>query len=138
MAPDSHELHPLTIVNFSPQDEQGEVNVLMEDDLGRQLSIPVGACGAQAIMLALRRVRIDRPLTHELLLTLAEYLDARVDRLVIDDLSKNVYYARLVLETATGPISLDCRPSDGLAVVLRADAPFFATDSVMEGESVEE
>lgn len=138
MTPDAHELHPLTIVNFTPQDEQGEVNVIMEDELGRPLTIPVGACGAQAIMLALRQVRIDRPLTHELLLTLAEYLGARIDRVIIDDYSMNVYYARLMLDTAAGFISLDCRPSDGLAVALRAGVPFFATENVMTGESTEE
>lgn len=138
MTPDGHELHPLTIVNFTPQDEQGEVTVILADELGRELAIPVGACGAQAVMLALKRVRIERPLTHELLLTLAEYLDARVDRLIIDDCSKGVYYARLLLDTATGPISLDCRPSDGLAMAIRAEAPFFATEMVMAGECAEE
>ncbi|OPZ84884.1 MAG: hypothetical protein BWY76_01663 [bacterium ADurb.Bin429] len=138
MTPDSHELHPLTIIRFTPQDEQGEVRVVMEDDLGRELVIPVGACGALAMNFALRRLRIDRPLTHELLLTLADYLEARVDHLVIDDLSKGVYYARLVLQTPTGPISLDCRPSDGLAVVLRAETPFYATNAILEGDSAEE
>ena len=138
MAFDGHELHPLSVLTFTPQDEQGEVNLLLEDDLERQLSIPVGACGAQAVMLAARGVRIDRPLTHELLLSLIEYLDARVDRLIIDDVSKGVYYARLELNTPDGPISLDCRPSDGLAVALRAGAPCFATNLVIQGEHSEE
>jgi bifunctional DNase/RNase len=138
MTPDAHELLPLTIVNFTPQDEQGEVTVILADEMGRELRIPVGACGAQAMMLALKRVRIDRPLTHELLLAIIESLEARVDRLIIDDCSKGVFYARLLLDTADGPVSLDCRPSDGLAMVIRAEVPFFATEMVMAGECVEE
>jgi bifunctional DNase/RNase len=138
MTAHSQDLHPVTIVRFSQPDEEGEVRLELKDDLERTLIMPVGACGAQAIMLALKRVQIDRPLTHELLLTIADELGATVDALVIDDLSKGIFYARLLLTTAEGTLSLDCRPSDGLAIALRANAPLFATDTVMQGEGTDE
>jgi hypothetical protein len=77
-------------------------------------------------------------LTHDLLLSLADHLETTIESVVIDDYSKGTYYARLILNTADGPISLDCRPSDGIAVALRANVPIVATESVILGEEHEE
>lgn len=62
---------------------------------------------------------MGRPLTHALLLSIAEHLDTPVQRVIID-MSNNTYYARLILTTPDGPFSFDCPSSDGNAVAIRA------------------
>jgi bifunctional DNase/RNase len=130
MTLDDHMLHPVTVVNL--YEEQGEFLVVLQDDLERMLAIPVGACGWQAIRIALERKQFERPLTHELFLAIADSLDATVHSLIIDDVSNGIFYARLLLTTPDGQITLDCRPSDGITAALRTDAPIFAADAVME------
>lgn len=123
--------HPLKVNELRREDREASPVLLLEDDLGRTLEIAIGLCEALAIERVLEGQRAVRPLTHDLLLSLAERLEAPVDRVVIDDLSAGTYYARLILNTDDGLVSIDCRPSDGIALALRAHAPIFASDSVM-------
>ncbi|MHB9022811.1 MAG: bifunctional nuclease family protein [Armatimonadota bacterium] len=129
-------LHPLTVVGIRQQDEQKPL-LLLEDEHGRQLEIPIGLCESLAIQLALEQTKIGRPLTHDLLLVLADRLRAPVKRVVIDDLSQGTFFARLILDSLDGEIGLDCRPSDGIAVALRAHVPIMATEEVIAGEGHE-
>jgi hypothetical protein len=129
-------LHPLTVVGIRQPNEQ-KPQLLLEDAHGRPLEIPIGLCEALAIQLALEQTKIGRPLTHDLLLVLADRLSAPVKRVVIDDLSQGTFFARLILESPDGEIGLDCRPSDGIAVALRAKIPILATEEVITGEGHE-
>lgn len=119
------------------QYEQQEALLMLEDTAGRELEIPVGLCEGLAIQLALAGTSVGRPLTHDLLLILAEELDAPVGRVLIDDYSQGTFYARLMLTTPEGEIALDCRPSDAIATALRAHAPIYATEAVMQHRSEE-
>ena len=109
--------------------------LVLEDELSRQLEIPIGLCEARAIKIMLTEEQVPRPITHDLLKTITDQLAAPVNRVVIDDLSHNTYYARLMLNGPDGEISLDCRPSDGIALALRAHATIWATEDVIRGES---
>ena len=129
-----HELHPLTVIGIRQSNEQEPPLLVMRDDLGRNLEISIGLCEALAIQLALNKTVVGRPLTHDLILSLAEHLEAKITSVIIDDFSKGTFYARLVLETSEGEISLDCRPSDGIALAMRAEIPILAADVVMIGE----
>ena len=133
-----NELHALTVIGIRHAGEQEPPLLVMQDERGRHLEIYIGLCEALAIQLALNKTVVGRPLTHDLFLSIAEQLDARVEHLVIDDVSKGTYYARLLLATAEGEAPLDCRPSDGIALALRAHITIFATDAVMLGEESEE
>jgi len=135
---EDYELHPITVIGVNQQSEQEAPMLVLEDDLDRQFELSIGLCEALAIQLAVNGTAVGRPLTHDLLLSLADHLDATVDSMVIDDFSNGIYYARLILRTPDGPISLDCRPSDGIAVALRARVPILATDPVIAGEGHEE
>jgi len=134
-----YELYPVTVLGVQHSSEQEAPALVLEDNLGRQFEMsPIGVCEALAIQLALSHTPVGRPLTHDLLLSLADHLLATIESVVIDDYSQGTYYARLLLRTADGPISLDCRPSDGIAVALRANIPIVATDAVIQGEGHEE
>ena len=128
------DLHPLTVIGIRQINEETAPVLVMQDDRGRGLEIGIGLCEALAIQLALNKTAVGRPLTHDLILSLADHLETQVAQVVIDDFSKNTYFARLVLYTEDGEVSLDCRPSDGIALALRSDIPIYAAEGVMIGE----
>jgi bifunctional DNase/RNase len=92
----------------------------------------IGRFEAYAISLALEGAAFDRPMTHVLLKNAIERLGGRVDRILVDDLWQDTYYAKISVSTATGTIDIDARPSDALALALRAGAPIYMADSVLE------
>ncbi len=130
-------LHPLTVVGVQQGEERESPLLLLEDDLGRTVEIPIGICEALAIQRVLDGQQSVRPLTHDLMLVLAERLEAPLSRAIIDDVSGGTYYARIILNAPEGPITLDCRPSDAVAFALRARAPILAGNTVMENEKHE-
>jgi uncharacterized protein len=117
------------------QEANGEhIFVLLRDGRGRILPILIGMDQAQAISIALHKEGnpIHRPLTHDLLKNIIEKLGARVERLTIDDMWQDTFYARLVLNVSGKIIDIDCRPTDGIAVALRTQAPIYVAEEVME------
>jgi len=125
------DLHPLTIIGVRQLTEEESPVLVMQDDIGRGLEIGIGLCEALALQLAINKTAVGRPLTHELILSLADHLEALPAQVIIDDVSKDTYFARLILFTAEGEVSLDCRPSDGIALALRSEIPILVKDSVM-------
>jgi bifunctional DNase/RNase len=126
-------LYPVTVERINRKSDEDSPALVLRDNRGRTFEISIGLCEALAISLTQEGTQVERPLTHDLLLSLAEHLGTPIQELVIDDLSKGTFYARLVLRGPDGPLSLDCRPSDGIAVALRAHVPILATDSVIRG-----
>lgn len=110
--------------------------VLLSDG-DRKLPILIGPYEAQAITLPLEGVRPDRPMTHDLIKSIMERLDADLDRVVIDDLWNTTYYAKLYLKVGKTEIEIDARPSDSVALAVRFDAPIFVSDGILD-QSVEE
>lgn len=100
--------------------------------LGRILPIFIGGGEATAIAFALEGVTTPRPLTHDLLRDVLEALDCRLERLVLSDIRDGTFYAELAVTTPTGPKSISCRPSDGIALALRTDAPIVATEALLD------
>lgn len=107
--------------------------VQLEDDAGRVLPISIGPFEALAIHFALENTYRPRPLTHDLIKSLIDRLDARLDRAVIDDLWNQTYYAKLYLVGGDGEVEIDCRPSDAIAIALRMNSPIYVVDSILEG-----
>lgn len=98
--------------------------ILQEEAEKELLPIWIGAMEAMAISLALGKVPVERPLTHDMLLLLLHALDARLSSVELVDLREGTYYAELVLNLKDGETRrLDCRPSDAVALALRAGAP---------------
>ncbi|MCM8763913.1 MAG: bifunctional nuclease family protein [Candidatus Omnitrophica bacterium] len=111
--------------------------ILKDRKTGSILPIVIGLFEAQAILLILEKEDFPRPLTHDLLRSIIEKMNGKITKLEIHSLKENTYYANLIIETATGSIiKVDCRPSDGIALALRASAPIFASEDLMEPPDV--
>lgn len=113
-----------------------QVIYLKEVDGTRQFPIMIGIFEATNID---RRVKHDyvppRPLTHDLIVNVAESLDATIEQVVISDLSEHTYFAQLHLRTSDGQlIEVDARPSDAIAVAVTFDPPLpiFVSEDVLE------
>ncbi len=114
------------------------VVILKEDEQNRWLPIVVGSSEAQAIALQLENIAPPRPLTHDLIRNLLDTLDARVEHIVVTELKDNTYYAFLGLDLNGEFKNIDARPSDAIALALRAQAPIFVEDSVMQQAGISE
>ncbi|MCM8759504.1 MAG: bifunctional nuclease family protein [Candidatus Omnitrophica bacterium] len=111
--------------------------ILKDRQTGSILPIVIGLFEAQAILLVLEKEEFPRPLTHDLLKSVIENMKGKLLRLEIHSLKGNTYYANLVIETQNGSqIKVDCRPSDGIALALRASAPIFAAENLMESPDI--
>ena len=108
------------------------VLVLRESGRGRLLMIWVGVNEANAIAMKLQGVTPERPLTHDLMVTMLDAVDVRVDRIVISDLADETFHARLLLVGTDTRHEVDARPSDAIALAVRIGAPIYATTDVLD------
>ena len=107
--------------------------VILRDKEGqRVLPIWVGAFEANAIALQIENVTTPRPMTHDLLRNVLHDLKADVQKIVVSDLKENTFYALIHLVVNGEPMAIDARPSDAIALALRASAPIFVEDSVID------
>lgn len=107
------------------------VLVLREKEGSRRLPIVIGQAEGLAINTELQSIRPPRPLTHDLLLNVLRALDATLTEVTIYKLQDATFYAYLLVETGQGVIEIDCRPSDGVALALRAGAPIYCEEEVL-------
>lgn len=114
------------------------VVVLKDDVHGRWLPIVVGNTEAQAIALQLEHIIPPRPLTHDLIKNLLDSMEAKIARVVVNDLRENTYYALISLRLDGNHTEIDARPSDAIALALRMQAPIFVAEEVMKKASVNE
>lgn len=111
--------------------------VILRDDVHhRWLPIVVGSSEAQAIALQMENIVPPRPLTHDLIKSLLDSVEVRISRVVVSDLRENTYYAIVGLKLNGNHVEVDARPSDAIALALRAQAPIFVDDDVMKKASV--
>lgn len=108
------------------------VVILKETERERYLPIWIGPWEASAIAMKLQGLTPERPLTHDLFATALEELGARIDQVVIATLAEETFHARLVLAANGRTFELDSRPSDALALAVRAGVRIFAAESVLE------
>ncbi len=118
---------------------QYRIVLLREVDSERQLPIWIGPCEADAITIELQDVKVARPLTQDLLKNVISELGGTVSHVLIKELNESVFHARLFINV-TGerePREIDCRPSDAIALAVRAKVPIFIAEEVMDVAGVE-
>ncbi len=115
---------------------QYRVVILKDLTSNRYLPIWIGPYEADAITIHLQEVQVPRPLTHDLIVKIIEELDARVERVYVSDLNNDTFYARIVLKVKDREISIDSRPSDAVAIAVRAECPIYVNEEVMERAGV--
>jgi bifunctional DNase/RNase len=122
----------LTVLRVEPQSASLYLLILVDEE--RQvLPMTIGPCEAMSIqmMLPSQYVGPRLAMTHDLLQDMIGRLGGRVAKVVIDDLWNKVYFAKIHIAVDGESIAVDSRPSDAVAVALRAEAPLYATDAVM-------
>lgn len=112
--------------------------LLKELDGVQTFPIWIGKPEADSIALAIGRVVTPRPLTHDLVKSVLDSLDIEIIRIVITDIVDNTYYASLHLEDGGREVPVDSRPSDAVAIALRANAPIFVEETILEKRHTDE
>jgi len=112
------------------------VVILKEKSSDRYLPIWIGPAEADAIAVQLQDVSVARPLTHDLLRSVIDTLGAHVDHILVNDLSNDTFYARIVLAVNGGSMEIDSRPSDAIALAVRVKVPIYANEAVLDKAGV--
>jgi bifunctional DNase/RNase len=112
------------------------VVILKEKEAERYLPIWIGAAEADAIAVRLQEVQVARPLTHDLLRSAIESLGGQITSVVVNDLSNDTFYAHIILDINGRQMEIDSRPSDAIALAVRARVPIFAEESVLDRAGV--
>lgn len=116
---------------------EDQIIVLKEKDGERQFPIVIGFAEASSIKMKVSSIETPRPLTHDLLFSSIESLGAKIDQLVIDKLVNSTFHSKLLLKDRDGKIqTVDARPSDGIALAVRAKAPIFVDEEVLKKASI--
>jgi hypothetical protein len=106
--------------------------VLREKGGQRAVFIWVGLAEAQAISMHIEGQQPPRPMTHDLIVSLMSRVGTQLQGILISDIKGRTYYAELHLATGDHTTVVDCRPSDAIAVALRAEAPIYIDDEMLE------
>ena len=96
------------------------------------MPIWVGIFEANAIAIEIEKVAAPRPMTHDLTRNLLRHLDAQLERVVINELRDDTFFAVLWLRQGDEAVIIDARPSDAIALALRADCPIYVAENVMQ------
>lgn len=111
--------------------EQG--NAVLVKPLGSDFAVPIfiGQLEAHSILIGLGGVPMPRPLTHDLVITLVEKLDAFLEKVEITDLREGTFYSRVLLRQGSQRLVIDARPSDALGLAVRSRCPIFIAESII-------
>ena len=105
--------------------------ILQDVEKNTLLPIWVGIFEANAIALQVERIDTPRPMTHDLIKNILLHMNADIEKIVVTELKDNTFYALIHLTLEGEEMTIDSRPSDAIALALRADAPIFVTDDVI-------
>jgi len=110
--------------------------VFISADNDRMVPIYIGLAEAISIDIALRNETTPRPMTHDLMKAIMDNFNINVDRIIIDDLDEQVFYARLMLKDTNKEIEIDARPSDCIALAVRSNSTIFISPDILEKVAV--
>ena len=111
--------------------------LLKTKDGNRYLPIWIGQPEAAAILMKLQGASTPRPMTHDLVTEILTQLDAHVVRITVTELRENTFFAQITVQMDGTEFEVDSRPSDAIALAIRAEAPIFAADRVIEESAIE-
>ena len=108
------------------------VVILKEKESDRYLPIWIGPAEADAIAVKLQDISVPRPLTHDLLRSVIDYLGGSVHHILVNDLESDTFYAKVVINVNGKSLEVDSRPSDAIALAVRVQVPIFVEEQVLE------
>jgi len=114
-------------------DPHSNTPILVLKDIADDTTLPIwiGLLEATAIATELEKIQFPRPMTHDLIRTLFDRLEVKVERIEVCDLKNNTYYALIHIRNGEQVSSIDSRPSDAIAIALRTNAPIFVKEEVI-------
>ncbi len=110
---------------------QHRIVMLKEIDGDRQVPIWIGPCEADAITIELQDVKVARPVTHDLLKNVIVAMGGKISHVLVKELREGIFHARLYIDTKGEAMDIDCRPSDAIALAVRANVPIFVAEDVI-------
>ena len=117
----------------NPEGPPKQTFVLLRDNRGRRVPIFIGPYETMSIQMVLEGINVDRPQTHDLLKSTIDKLGGTVERITIDDLWQQTFYAKITISQKSGGTQdIDARPSDAIALALRTRSPIYMAESVIE------
>lgn len=127
-------MRPVDLLGLHLESATGAPVVLLRerDEPHRVIPIFIGAAEATAIALAVAGEDPPRPLTHDLLAAVFGALGGTLETVEVTELKDGTFHARLRVDGVEGPVALDSRPSDGIALALRLDAPILVAETVLD------
>jgi bifunctional DNase/RNase len=120
----------VSLVNYQ------RVVILKEKSAERYLPIWIGPAEADAIAVKIQGATVPRPLSHDLLQSVIGALGATLNSIVINDLKSDTFYAKIILNVDGGQVEVDSRPSDALALAVRAEVPIYVEEAVLDKASI--
>ncbi len=124
-------------LSTSPSSGGAYALILNETEGGRRLPIIIGTYEAQAIALELEHIKPPRPMTHDLLKNIIHAYQSAVRYVIINDLREGTFFSQIVLDSDSGEVEVDARPSDAIALAIRFSAPIFASAKVLDEAGIE-
>ena len=118
-------------IRVSPMNFQ-RVLLLKEKDADRYLPIWIGPAEADAILIKLQDLRVPSPLTHDILMTVIDTLGGSLNHILVNDLQNDTFYAKITIQAHGESNEIYCRPSDAIALAVRAQVPIYAEESVLD------
>jgi bifunctional DNase/RNase len=112
--------------------------LLLRDPDAREVRVPIGSCEGLAVQISLEHHVVPRPYTHDLALRLLEKLSAQLERVVVDAISGDTAHATLHVRAGEGPLTMDARAGDAVALALRAEAPIFVAEELLTDAGTED
>ncbi len=130
------ELNIIALANSESQ--KGNYSLILEEDKGfRRLPIIIGAFEAEAIAVVLEKMQPNRPMTHDLFKTTLDDSGVNISEVIIADLIKGTFHAKLIGKKADGsPLEVDARSSDAIAIAVRFGCPIYTTEEIMDAAGI--
>lgn len=128
----------MRVMGIAIDTRSGSPIVVLHDKENRKaLPIWIGSAEASAIIRKIENINVSRPMTHDLMIDVIEKTGFEVDRIEINDVDKETYFATIFIKGADGKeVEIDARPSDAIALSIRVDAPIFVTANVLADGSI--
>ena len=127
----------MKVMGIALDTRSGSPIVVLHDlDNRRALPIWIGSAEARAIIRKLEKLSVVRPMTHDLVVDIVKKTGYQVEKVEINDVEKDTYYATIYLVNKDKTLYIDARPSDAIAIAMRADAPIYVTANVLANGAV--
>ena len=112
------------------------VVILREKESDRYLPIWIGPAEADAIAVKLQDITVPRPLTHDLLRSVIDTLGASVSHIMVSNLESDTFFAKITISVNGKSVEIDSRPSDAIALAVRAEVPIYVEEAVLEKAAI--